>query len=76
MATSDRLVEVSISGFSVDERLEITKDIENWMGGIATVMYNERISSKGRVGVDSLFLPRFVERRYDKKVANSSAEVK
>ena len=76
MATSDRLVEVSISGFSVDERLEITKDIENWMGGIATVMYNERISSKGRAGVDSLFLPRFVERRYDKKVANSSAEVK
>jgi hypothetical protein len=76
VASSDRLVEASISGFSDDLRQEITDDIDSWMGGIVTLMYNERISSKGRVGVDSLFLPRFTERRYDKTVANSSKEIK
>lgn len=77
-ATSDRQVEVSISGFSDDLRAEITRDIDSWLGSIVTVLYNERISSKdkNRSGVDSLFLPRFMERRFDKSVANSSAEIK
>jgi hypothetical protein len=76
--SSDRLVEVSISGFSDDLRAEITRDIQSWLGGIVTVLYNERISSKdkNRAGVDSLFLPRFMERRLDKSVANSSKEIK
>lgn len=77
-ASSDRLVECSISGFSDDLRAEITKDIDSWVGCIVAVLYNERISSKssGRAGIDSLFLPRFAERRYDKSVANSSKEIK
>jgi DNA ligase-1 len=75
-ASSDRLVEVSISGFSDPLRLEITKDINNLMGSIVTIIYNERIKSKARTGVDSLFLPRFAEFRTDKKVANSSKEIK
>ena len=77
-ATSDRLVEVSISGFSDDLRAEITRDIQSWISSIVTVLYNERISSKdkNRAGVDSLFLPRFMERRFDKTVANSSKEIK
>jgi hypothetical protein len=78
VASSDRMVESSISGFSDELRAEITKDIDSWTGSIVAVMYNERISSKGknRANVDSLFLPRFSERRYDKSVANSSKEIK
>jgi hypothetical protein len=74
-ASSDRKVEVSISGFSDALRLEITKDIGDWIGSIVTVLYNERITSQQR-DVDSLFLPRFAERRSDKSVANSSKEIK
>lgn len=77
-ATSDRLVEVSISGFSDELRQWITDNIDSLIGKIVTVLYNERISSKdkNRAGVDSLFLPRFVEFRSDKTVANSSKEIK
>jgi hypothetical protein len=77
-ASSDRLVECAISGFPDDLRDEITRDIDSWMGSIVAVLYNERISSKekGRSGIDSLFLPRFAERRFDKSVANSSKEIK
>lgn len=75
-ASSDRLVETAISGFSDDLRAEITRDIDSWMSSIVAVLYNERISSRTRTGVDSLFLPRFQERRYDKSVANSSKEIK
>ncbi len=75
-ASSDRLVETSISGFSIDLRKEITATIDDLIGDIVTVTYNERIKSKARIGIDSLFLPRFAEFRTDKKVANSSKEIK
>lgn len=75
-ASSDRLVEVSISGFDVASRKWITENIDSLIGKIVTVLYNERIKSKGRESVDSLFLPRFVEFRPDKILANSSAEIK
>lgn len=77
-ASSDRKVEVSISGFSEDLRLEITKNINILLGTIVSVLYNERIASKGkdRQGVDSLFLPRFICFREDKVRADSSAEIK
>jgi len=74
-ASSDRKVVTSISGFPDDLRKEITADIDEWVGGIVAVLYNERITSQQR-DADSLFLPRFAERRYDKKVANSSSEIK
>lgn len=76
--SSDGKVEVSISGFSIELRQWITDNINSLIGTIVTVMYNERISSKGnnRAGVDSLFLPRFKEFRTDKKIANSSSEIK
>lgn len=76
-ASSDRKVIVSVSGFSVQMRQWITDNIDSVIGKIITVMYNERISSKGadRSETDSLFLPRFVEFRSDKSVANSSEEI-
>jgi len=77
-ASSDRLVEVAISGFSDDLRKWITEHITELLGSIVAVLYNERITSqdKNRVGIDSLFLPRFAEFRSDKTVANSSKEIK
>ena len=75
-ASSDRKVIVSISGFSHKLRQEITDNINNLIGTIVTVIYNERIASEQRTDSDSLFLPRFNEFRNDKKVADSSAEIK
>lgn len=77
-ASSDRKVEVSISGFSDKLRQEITDTIDALMGTIVEVLYNERISSKsaGRVGVDSLFLPRYNCFRTDKFIADSTNEIK
>lgn len=77
-ASSDRLVEVAISGFDVATRKWITDNIDSLTGKIVTVLYNERIKSKekGRENIDSLFLPRYVEFRNDKNVANSSKEIK
>ena len=76
MASSDRLVECNISGFPDDLRQWITDHQDELLGTIATVLYNERIKSKARTGVDSLFLCRFAEFRSDKTVANSSKEIK
>lgn len=75
-ASSDRMVEVAISGFTIEKRREITDTIDSLIGTIMTVTYNERIKSKARPDVDSLFLPRYQEFRYDKTVANSSIEIK
>ncbi len=72
--SSDGLVEVSIgSGFSDAQRKSFTRKAT--VGRIVEVLYNERITSRDRTDVDSLFLPRFVELREDKDVANSSKEI-
>lgn len=79
MASSDRKVEVAISGFSDELRKEITTNFDTeWLGSICAVKYNERIGSKdkNRVGIDSLFLPRFEEKRSDKSVADESKDIK
>lgn len=79
MASLDRKVEVNISGMSDELRKEVTANFEKeWMGSICAVMYNERISSKdkNRAGIDSLFLPRLIEKRSDKTVADTSADIK
>jgi hypothetical protein len=73
--SSDGKVEVSVGGGYTDaEREELTEDVI--LDRIVTVLYNERIKSKDRADVDSLFLPRFVEIREDKNVANSSKDIK
>lgn len=78
VASSDRKVEVNISGFSDEVRMDITNRKNELMNSIVSVKYNERIKSKekGRQNLDSLFLPRFGEFRLDKTVANSSDEIK
>lgn len=71
--SSDGKIEVSVgSGFSDAQRKAYTEKAT--VGRIIEILYNERISDKSR-DTDSLFLPRFVELREDKDVANSSAEI-
>jgi ATP-dependent DNA ligase len=72
--TSDGKVRVNVgTGFDDAARKELTED--KTVGRIITVMYNAKITKKDS-DIDSLFLPRFVEFRNDKDVANSSDEVK
>ena len=73
--SEDGKVEVSVGGgYTDDDRQAFTEDV--MLDRIVTVLYNERIKSKDREDVDSLFLPRFIELREDKNVANSSKDIK
>lgn len=76
-ASSDRLVEASVSGFSDAVRLDITNRFDELKGTIVEVLYNERIGSKGRTNIDSLFLPRVKSFRHpdDKSIADSTREI-
>jgi len=73
LESSDRVVRVSVgSGFTDGDRDSIKPDI---VGNVVAVKYNARIKDK-KTGVDSLFLPIFIEIRHDKNTANSSKEIK
>lgn len=72
--SSDGVVNVEVgSGFSDAQRDELMKD-KKLVGKIAAVKYNARI--KNKKGEESLFLPVLLEIREDKKVADSSKEIK
>lgn len=71
--TSDGLLSVNVSGWSDEDRKTLTA--ANTKGKILTVMYNAIIDSKNK-DKKSLFLPRAVEFRFDKKVANKLSELK
>lgn len=72
--TSDGKLSVNVSGMDEDVRFS-EQDLDNWIGSIITVRYNEVIKDK-KSEKYSLFLPRFIERRFDKKVANKFEELK
>ena len=74
LESRDGVVKVGLgTGFSDADRDSITRD--NSIGRVVAVKYNARISDK-RTGVDSLFLPVFIEFRDDKDVADSSKDIK
>jgi hypothetical protein len=74
MATRCRKLITNVgSGFSDEVRANFKP--KDYLGKIGTVLYNEVISSKGKT-TKALFLPRFVELRFDKDVANSLEELK
>ena len=71
--SSDSVIRVNVgSGYSDEQREEYTHS--KVIGKIVTVKYNARIKDKS--GVESLFLPVFIELREDKDVADSSKKVK
>ncbi len=73
LESADGIVKTNVgTGFNDDDRNRITRDV---IGSIVAIKYNARISDK-RTGVDSLFLPVFIEIRADKDVADSSKDIK
>jgi ATP-dependent DNA ligase len=72
LESEDGRVKVSVgSGFTDDDRMSITESI---IGSIITVQYNQLIENKN--GGISLYLPRFVEIRDDKEVADTLDKIK
>ena len=75
--SADGLVRVGVgTGFSDEDRAWFMKNKDAVIGRIVTVGYNARIKDKNRDGVDSLFLPRFLELREDKDIADTSDAIK
>lgn len=61
---------VGVSGFTKKKRLEIHLNREAWRGLIITVKSNQIMRPKKPGKPYSLFLPRFVEERLDRSVAD------
>ena len=74
--TSDGLLEVNVSGFKDDQRLQIWENRDMLVGTIMTVRSNCLMKPSATNGVHSLFLPRFLEFRRDKTEADSLQKVK
>lgn len=72
--TSDGLVEVGVgTGFKDADR---EKDPSEYIGKVIEVSYNEVISSKDpKVKTKSLFLPVYLQIRFDKQIANTLGEL-
>lgn len=73
--SQDGKLSVNVSGFPDDLRAEITANFEkDWKGGVVSVISNSLMPERN--GVYSLFLPRFAERRLDKKKADTLEQIK
>lgn len=72
--TSDSLLIVGVSGISDDLRKYMWENQDEFLGKIAAVLSNG-VQDKTDDALKSLFLPRLVEVRIDKKVANTLDEV-
>ena len=68
--TEDGMLEVKVSGFTDEDRKKIWEEKEDWIGSIVSVKYNSLINSKNKNN-SSLYLPRFIERRFDKEIADN-----
>lgn len=71
----DGLVEVNVSGFTDKQRQEIFDDWDNIKGKIMALRFNNIMKPTGKKTTYSLFLPRCVEIRDDKTVADTLAQV-
>jgi len=72
--TADGLLSVNVSGMDDETRFK-HNNLKSWIGKIITVRYNEVITKKSG-GQKSLFLPRYIETRFDKSVANLLKDLK
>lgn len=72
--TDDGLLVVGVSGISDELRLRMWENQGDYIGKIAAVLSNG-VQDKTDDALKSLFLPRLVEVRLDKKVANTLDEV-
>lgn len=71
------LLEVNVSGMSDDMRAAIYADRANWPDKIITVRSNSLLApSKGKKnGLWSMFLPRLIEERMDKTIADTLEQI-
>lgn len=75
--SADGKVRVGVgTGFSDEDRRWFMENKDRVIGKIVSVCYNMRVRDKNRPDVDSLFLPRYVELREDKEVADGSDTIK
>lgn len=74
--TSDGQLEVNVSGFSDAMRALINTNREDWKGSIITVLSNSIMEVSPSNSLCSLFLPRYIERRNDKDVADTLERVR
>ena len=72
--SSDGLLEVNISGFTDEVRLEVHNNRDRLIGTIVTVKGNSIMPPTGNNTKYSLFLPRFAEFRTDKTLADDLAK--
>lgn len=72
--SSDGLIKVNVGiGFNAKQRKEFFS--EDMIGKVITCRANDIVQNKSNVDVWSLFLPRFVEIRTDKKVADTYEQI-
>ncbi len=74
--SSDGLLEVNVSGFSDEDRLNIKKDWDTIKGKIMAVTGNALMKPTDKKSTWSMFLPRCAEIREDKSVADSLQQIK
>ena len=70
--SSDGIVKVSVGSGLTDE--DRKKPVEDYIDKIIAINYNGKITNKQNE--QSLFLPIYLETRFDKDIANSSEELK
>jgi ATP-dependent DNA ligase len=71
---ASKTLEVKIgSGFTDKDLQELSVNPDTFIGKIAAVQYNEPITDK--FGGRSLFLPRFIEVRHDKNLADDLSKM-
>lgn len=74
--SADGLLEVDVgTGFTDAQRQEINENREDWLGAIVTIKGNEIMVNKDGKKKHSLFLPVYVDRRLDKSVADTYAQI-
>lgn len=72
--SEDGKVVVNVSGFTDKERQEIFDEIDYYIGKVMTVRSNGIINRDGS-DIKSLFLPRFIEFRLDKDIADTLEDI-
>lgn len=68
-------LKVNVSGFTDAKRLEIHENRDTWHGSVITVRANSIMRPSESSEFHSLFLPRFVEQRLDKSVADDLTRI-
>lgn len=68
-------VETNVNGRSTAMRKEVWSDLDSWRDAIICVDTNGLLAPKKSGGKHSLFLPIFVERRDDKRAADTLARI-